>query len=45
MISECSLKQTAEISNLAGGMVCEKPGVVSIDSNDFENELRELYRS
>ena len=45
MISECSLKQTAEISNLAGGLVCEKPGVVSIDSNDFENELRELYRS
>ena len=45
MISECTLKQTAEISNLAGGMVCEKPGVVSIDSNDFEKELRELYRS
>jgi len=45
MISECTLKQAAEISNLAGGMVCEKPGVVSIDSNDFEKELRELYRS
>ena len=45
MISECTLKQTAEISNLAGGMVCEKPGVISIDSNDFEKELRELYRS
>ncbi len=43
MISDCSLKQTAEISNLAGGMVCEKPGVVSIDSDDFVNELRDLY--
>ena len=44
MISDCTIEQTAQISNLAGGMVCEKPGVVSIDLHQFEKELRELYK-
>lgn len=32
-------KQVAEIANLAGGLVCEKVGVVSIDKEQLMNEV------
>lgn len=36
------LKQTAELSNLAGGLVCEKVGVVSIDKEQLMNEAEKI---
>ena len=42
LISGASTKQIAEISNLAGGLVCEKSGVVSISKNDLLEEVSEL---
>jgi rfaE bifunctional protein kinase chain/domain len=41
-ISGASIQQIAEISNLAGGLVCEKSGVVSISKNDLFSEVIEL---
>tara|TARA_B100001059_G_C17719099_1_gene519655 strand:+ start:129 stop:1115 length:987 start_codon:yes stop_codon:yes gene_type:complete len=34
----------AQISNIAGGMVCEKPGVVSISLEELKSEIRELLQ-
>jgi rfaE bifunctional protein kinase chain/domain len=42
LISGASTKQIAQISNLAGGLVCEKSGVVSISKNDLLKEVSEL---
>ena len=42
LVSGASTKQIAEISNLAGGLVCEKSGVVSISKNDLLKEVSEL---
>ena len=42
LLAKASLKDIAEISNIAGGMVCEKPGVVSITIEALKNEVREL---
>ena len=42
LISGASTKQIAEISNLAGGLVCEKSGVVIISKNDLLKEVSEL---
>jgi len=42
LISGASTKQIAEISNLAGGLVCEKSGVISISKNDLLKEVSEL---
>ena len=42
LISGASTKQIAEISNLAGGLVCEKSGVVSISKNVLLKEVSEL---
>ena len=42
LISGASIQQIAEISNLAGGLVCEKSGVVSISKNDLFSEVIEL---
>ena len=42
LISGASTKQIAQISNLAGGLVCEKSGVVSISKNDLFSEVSEL---
>ena len=42
LISGASTKQIAEISNLAGGLVCEKSGVVSISKNDLLEEVSKL---
>jgi bifunctional ADP-heptose synthase (sugar kinase/adenylyltransferase) len=34
-----SIKEIAEIANLAGGLVCEKSGVVSIDKELLVKEV------
>jgi len=36
------IQQAAELSNLAGGLVCEEVGVVPIDKQKLENEIVEL---
>ena len=41
-ISGASVEQIAKISNIAGGMVCEKPGVVSVIHKDLLKEVKEL---
>lgn len=38
------LKWIAEISNLAGGLVCEKSGVVSIDKNQLIEEVEKIMK-
>ncbi|MGB0428142.1 MAG: bifunctional heptose 7-phosphate kinase/heptose 1-phosphate adenyltransferase, partial [Flavobacteriales bacterium] len=38
--TELNYKDLAFISNLAGGLVCEQVGVVPIDQNRLENEIR-----
>ena len=39
-ICGASVQQIAKISNIAGGMVCEKPGVVSVLYNDLLSFLK-----
>ncbi|HEY9124020.1 MAG TPA: PfkB family carbohydrate kinase, partial [Bacteroidales bacterium] len=34
------LKEVAEVSNLSGGLVCEKVGVVPVDKAQLEREVR-----
>jgi bifunctional ADP-heptose synthase (sugar kinase/adenylyltransferase) len=36
------IKQAAELSNLAGGLVCEEVGVVPIDKKKLEEEIVQL---
>ena len=43
LCSGCSMKEIAQISNLAGGLVCEKSGVVSIDNNELFDEVEKLF--
>lgn len=43
LCSGCSMKEIAQISNLAGGLVCEKSGVVSIDNNELFAEVEKLF--
>lgn len=38
LVSGLDLKNTAEISNLAGGLVCEKVGVISVDKEQLLTE-------
>ena len=38
----CSNTQVAEIANLAGGLVCESVGVVSIDKEKLRAEVLKL---
>ncbi len=38
LASGCDLKTIAELSNIAGGLVCEQPGVVSIILSDLIKE-------
>ena len=45
LISGGSKSEIAEISNIAGGMVCEKPGVVSIHIDDLKTEVDKLLAS
>ncbi len=42
LASGLSPKLTAEIANLAGGLVCEKVGVVSVDKEQLMNEALNL---
>lgn len=42
LIAGATLKEIAEISNIAGGLVCEKSGVVSISREELMNEANEL---
>jgi bifunctional ADP-heptose synthase (sugar kinase/adenylyltransferase) len=42
LAAKLSLKTIAEVSNLAGGIVCEKIGVVPIDRQRFMEELGKL---
>lgn len=42
LVAGASAKEIAEISNIAGGLVCEKSGVVSISKEELMNELRTL---
>lgn len=45
LCSGCSMKEIAQISNLAGGLVCEKSGVVSINSSELVDEVEKLFNS
>ena len=42
LLTKAPLEAIAQISNIAGGMVCEKPGVVSISFEELKKEVREL---
>lgn len=42
MVAEIGIKATAEIANLAGGLVCEKVGVVAIDAQQLEDEVAKI---
>lgn len=43
-IAGAPISTIAEIANIAGGMVCEKPGVVSISIEKLKNEVSELLQ-
>jgi rfaE bifunctional protein kinase chain/domain len=43
LCSGCSVKEIAQISNLAGGLVCEKSGVVSINTTELVEEVEKLF--
>jgi len=45
LISGASLKHIAEISNIAGGLVCESSGVVSINKKELLEEIEELIQA
>ncbi|NLJ08555.1 MAG: hypothetical protein GX437_12910 [Sphingobacteriales bacterium] len=36
------LFQMAELTNLAGGIVCEKVGVVPVEPEELKNEMKKL---
>ena len=40
LASEMNLHDVVELSNLAGGLVCEQPGVVTINPQQLINELK-----
>jgi D-glycero-beta-D-manno-heptose-7-phosphate kinase len=44
LASDLEIEDIAEISNLAGGLVCEKPGVVSINKDELMQELVMIYK-
>jgi rfaE bifunctional protein kinase chain/domain len=43
LCSGCSMGEIAQISNLAGGLVCEKSGVVSINLTELVDEVEKLF--
>jgi rfaE bifunctional protein kinase chain/domain len=45
LISGCSIHEVAQISNLAGGIVCEKSGVVSIQPDELKSEMLKLFNT
>ncbi|MCX6256750.1 MAG: bifunctional ADP-heptose synthase [Bacteroidia bacterium] len=44
MVAGLGIKDIAEISNLAGGLVCEKVGVVPVDKDQLLEECRKIYQ-
>ncbi|MES2800055.1 MAG: bifunctional ADP-heptose synthase [Bacteroidota bacterium] len=44
LIAGCSIHQLAQIANIAGGLVCEKSGVVAIDKNELQIEAELLVK-
>lgn len=42
LVAGASLKQIAEIANIAGGLVCEESGVVSINKQKLLSEIEKL---
>ena len=42
LIAGASIADIAGISNVAGGLVCEKPGVVSISKEELIKEWRRI---
>ena len=42
LVSDFPMKLIAEVSNIAGGLVCEESGVVAINKTQLLNECREL---
>jgi bifunctional ADP-heptose synthase (sugar kinase/adenylyltransferase) len=44
LVAGASLEMIAEISNIAGGLVCEKSGVVSIDRDQLLQETERLLK-
>ncbi len=42
LVSDFPMKLIAEVSNIAGGLVCEESGVVAINKSQLLNECREL---
>lgn len=42
LVAGMSAFEIAEISNIAGGLVCEKSGVVSVNLNELKSELERL---
>ena len=42
LLAGCSAEQIAKFANLAGGLVCEKVGVVALEKNNFEQALMAL---
>jgi D-glycero-beta-D-manno-heptose-7-phosphate kinase len=43
LVAGCTAKQIAEVANLAGGLVCEYPGVVAINKDQLEKELQKIW--
>lgn len=43
LVAGCSAKQLAEVANLAGGLVCEFPGVVAIQKDQLQHELQKIW--
>jgi len=43
LVAGMSVQSIAEISNIAGGLVCEHSGVVPIDKNELMQEITRLY--
>jgi rfaE bifunctional protein kinase chain/domain len=41
MVAGCNLQQAVFVANLAGGLVCEKVGVVPVDKNELYDEIIE----
>jgi len=45
LCANLTISETAQIANLAGGLVCEKVGVVAIDKNQLQQEVEKLFSS
>jgi D-glycero-beta-D-manno-heptose-7-phosphate kinase len=43
LVAGCNAQQIAEVANLAGGLVCEYPGVVAINKDQLQKELQKIW--